>query len=124
MPYFPGKSGRGPLINKMSYWDAVLYMSIVWISCLLVVWTLNYYRSENKFSKIRKYFRKRKLSGEVINKSKGIFKSYENIIETNIGSKLNMIFVDKGKSSNINLGDKIEVEFEERTNTVLGIKKL
>ena len=34
MPYIPGRRGRGPMIDRMPYWDAVLQMSKFWIAAL------------------------------------------------------------------------------------------
>jgi len=124
MPYIPGRRGRGPMIDRMPYWDAVLQMSIIWILALIGVWICNYLKSKNQYSRNRRFLKKKILKGVIVNKSKGKFKSYDNIIETNLDNEFSKMELENDESNNFNVGDKFELEFEENTKTILSIIKV
>jgi len=124
MPYIPGRSGREPMIERMPYWDAVLQMSIFWILALLGVWVWNYFRSKRQFARNRQFLKKEIKTGNILNKTKGIFKSYDNYIETNIDNELGKLEIEKYESPDYSIGDKIEIEYEEHTKAILRIRKV
>ena len=49
MPYIPGRRGRGPMVDSMPYWDAVLLISIFWFATLIGVLVWNYFKSNSQF---------------------------------------------------------------------------
>jgi hypothetical protein len=47
-PYFPSKRDHGRLIDRMSYWDAVVYFTLMWLGLVFIVALYNIYRSNRK----------------------------------------------------------------------------
>jgi len=124
IPYIPGKRGRGPMIDRMPYWDAVLQISIIWILALMGIWIWNYFKSINQLSQNRRFLKKKILIGDINNITKGNFMSFKNYIETNIDNEFDKLEVGKDELINYKIGDKVEIEFEEHTKTVLRITKV
>ncbi len=122
VPYLPGKRGRKRMIDRMEYDEAVLQFAIIWLLVLIGVWIWNNYKVNKQFRENRKFLRKKIIIASVRTKKKSIFKSYENIIETNLEGELEAIEVGKQQSSKFNIGDNLKIEIEEQTNTVLKIE--
>ena len=123
-PYIPGRRNGKPMVETMPYWDAVLFVAIVFVFIFIVIWISHYYRSRIQFSQNRKFLRRKKVSGEVINKSKGLFSSFENKIKTNLKDDFKLIRVEKEESMHLDVGDAIEIEYEDHTKAILNVLKL
>ena len=123
MPYIPGRRGRGPMIDRMPYWDAVLQMSIFWIAALIGVWIWNYFKTNSPYAANRKHLKKKKEIGKVISKSKSFLSSFENTLTTNLKGHLKEIKIDKDEAQLLSTGDNVEIEFEEHTKTILKVVK-
>jgi len=109
---FQKKKGRGPMLDRMPYWDAVLQMSIVWILTLIGAWIWNHFKLQNQFSKNRRFLRKKNVAGRIIDKSKGLFASFEDTILTNLEGDFSNLKIEKNKSANLSIGDYIEVNLK------------
>lgn len=124
MPYIPGRRGRGPMIDKMPYSDAVLQASIIWFLALIGVWIWNYFKTQNQFSKNRKFLKKKNIEGLIVDKSKGFMDSFKIEITTNLEHGLNSFKIEKEEFRKFNVGDYISIDFEEHTKTIFKVYKI
>ena len=124
MPYIPSRRGRGAMIDKMPYWDAVLQGSIIWFIALIMVWIWNHFSSQRQFSRNRKFLKKRIVKTEIISKSVGIFYNPKNQIITELEGKLNKLDIKKKEFNDFNIGDRIRIEYEEHTKTILDLDRI
>jgi len=123
MPYIPGRRGRGPLIDRMPYWDAVLQMSLIWFATLIGVWIWNYLKTKKQYSENKIFLKKTNEIGEITGKSKSFFSTYANKIITNLEGDLGIMKIEKKESQSLNIGDKVEVIYEQQTKTIFEINK-
>lgn len=122
-PYFPSRRGRERMIDKMDYEDAILQCAIIWLLVLIAFWIWNNYKTRKQFVKSRRFLRKKKINAIVKGKEKSIFKTYKNVLKTNLGNQLASIQISENQSMRINIDDEVEIEIEEQTSTILNIEK-
>jgi len=123
MPYLPGRRGRGPLIERMDYADAVIMYTVILVVAVGISLLWQNDKLNKEYRQLRASMRKKKLSAKVVKKKKSIFKSYHNRLITDLEGELETIEIDKAESEQFNVGDTFQIEIEEQTNTVLNIFK-
>ena len=123
-PIIPNGARAQRMIDRMPYWDAVLQLAIIWPIVLTLSLLWNYYYMPRQLAKHRKFLRKRKLSTNVTGKSKSLFSLYENKLITDLEAPFHEITIEKELIRKINEGDKIEIEYEEHTKTILAVELL
>ena len=122
VPYLPGRRGRPSMVERMDYQDAVLLVAVLFTGALLLVYIRNYIRANRTFKKDRIFFSRRQVVVRVKRKSRTWLKSFDNILETDHQDRLGKIEINKEQSTQIKVGDELDLEIEEYTNTVLHIR--
>ena len=123
-PYLPGRKGRGSMVETMGYEKAVLYFSLFWIGINLFVWFSHKSKTNKEFSENRKFLRRKNVKTVVKRKSRTAFSFFDNILMTELDGNLKTIQIKREESESIKIGEEIQIEYEEQTNTILKLEKV
>lgn len=121
-PYIPGRKS-GPLIDRMDYADAFFRFTILWTLIVLLIWVWQEYKYSREFSALRPFLTRTQHMVKIKRRSQSAFSLFPNRLVTNLPDSLPYIPVTKAQSQIFHPGDKLLVEVEEQTWTVLKIEK-
>ena len=121
-PYIPSTKGL-KLIDSMEYYDAVLFFSLIWFGCIIIVYFYNKIKVKNEFNKYFLHFSKKEINTEIIEIQKSSLKRNE-VIRIRFENEINDFEFDPDMFCNVKAGDKVNLVIETITKTVLKIEKL
>jgi hypothetical protein len=119
-PYIPGRRSA-PLIETLSYWDAVLRFMIFWVICLIFAAIYNVIRARKEYERIRNHLKVKTQSDVIGGISTPLLDfTYGRIYFNSIGK----FTVGKELLDNLEPGNNAEIRTEVNSGAVLSLKKL
>jgi len=120
-PFIKNQLLSDQILKGMNLIDSALLFTMMWVGTVIVIILLNNLRIKLKVKKNKSQFVKYKAEAKVVKMDKQFFKSFQNVIHTNLKAPYDIIRMEDPIEISPKAGDTVWITIEETTGTVLNI---